>query len=201
MKITINKHSSICINDEIFFDPLHIEQCGKAKYIFLTHSHWDHFSVEDINKIITKNTVLICPKSMKELMTQFSNDCVLVEPEKYYKLDDSEFETFRAYNINKPYHPKENDWVGYNLRIENKNVAIVGDSDNTPELQKLKTDVLLIPIGGTYTMNVEEAVELTNIICPEKVIPTHYGEIVGNKEMGKEFAKLISKNIDCKILI
>ena len=78
---------------------------------------------------------------------------------------------------------------------------VVGDSDNTPELNKIKTDILLVPIGGTYTMNVEEAAKLTNNIKPRKVIPTHYGEIVGEKDLGKEFEKLIDKNIVCELLI
>ena len=75
------------------------------------------------------------------------------------------------------------------------------DSDATPELNGLKTDVLLVPIGGTYTMTVWEASQLTNNIKPKKVIPTHYGEIVGEKSLGKEFEKLINKDIVCELKI
>ncbi len=201
MKIVINKQNSICINNDIYIDPLNLEKFEKAKYIFFTHPHWDHFSVEDVNKILTKETILICPKTMKNEISQFLNTIILVDPEKSYQVDNLEFSTFRSYNINKQFHPKENDWVGYDLKIEGEHIVIVGDSDNTPELRKLKADLLLIPIGGTFTMNVEEAAELTNIICPKKVIPTHYGEIVGDKEMGRKFASLINKKIKCEILL
>lgn len=201
MKITINKHSSICINGNIYIDPLQLESEGHAKYIFITHSHWDHFSVEDINKLTTVQTIIICPKSMKDEMKAFSNTVVFVEPKKAYEVEGLKFETFLSYNINKDFHKKENNWVGYNIYVEDKRVAVVGDSDSTDELKAIKTDVLLVPIGGTYTMNVKEAAELTNLIAPKKVIPTHYGEIVGDKQMGKEFQKLINKNTVCELLI
>ena len=202
MDIKINCHSSICVNNEIWFDPFRVSGNEKAKYIFVTHSHWDHFSVEDIKRLLVKETKIIYPKSMeKEVQGLFENEVIFVEPEKSYKLDDFEFETFCSYNISKNFHSKENNWVGYNLKTNNKTVSVVGDSDNTPELNKIKTDILLVPIGGTYTMNIEEAAKLTNNIKPKKVIPTHYGEIVGEKGFGKEFEKLIVKNIVCELLI
>lgn len=91
--------------------------------------------------------------------------------------------------------------MGYSVEIENKIVVVTGDSDNTPELRKLKADILFLPIGGKFTMNVKEAIDLTNTINPKKVVPTHYGEIVGNNEMGKEFFSLLNKDIDCEILL
>ena len=202
MDIKINCHSSICVNDEIWFDPFRVSGDIKAKYVFVTHSHWDHFSVDDIKKILTEETKIICPKSMeKDIQGLFENEIVFVEPEKSYRLDDLEFETFYSYNINKHFHPKENNWVGYILKTNKEAVAVVGDSDNTPELNKIETDILLVPIGGTYTMNVEEAARLANNIKPKKVIPTHYGEIVGEKGFGKEFEKLIDSEIECELLI
>ena len=198
MKIKVNYHSSILINNDIYVDPLKVDGKTKAKYIFITHSHWDHFSMEDINKIITSQTKIICPLSMqKDIENLISNQILYVEPQQFYKIDDIEFKTFHSYNINTNYHPKDNLWVGYLLKIENETVAILGDTDNTTELRELKTDILLIPIGGKFTMNVLEAVELTNMIKPKKVIPTHYGDVVGDKDMGNEFKELIDDNIIC----
>lgn len=202
MDIKINCHSSICVNGEIWFDPFRVDSELNAKYIFVTHSHYDHFSVEDIKKILVEETTIICPKSMeKDIQGLFENKIIFVEPEKSYNLDNLEFETFYSYNINKQFHPKENNWVGYNLKTNNEIIAIIGDSDNTPELNKIKTDILLVPIGGTYTMTIEEAARLANNIKPKKVIPTHYGEIVGEKDFGEKFEKLIDGDIVCELLI
>ncbi len=201
MKIDVNKQNSICINEEIYIDPIELNRIKPARFIFITHPHWDHFSEKDINKILTNDTVIICPKSMENEVVKYSNKKLFVEPNKTYKLNGLEFSTFRAYNTNKNFHLREYNWVGYDLFLDNNHIVIVGDSDITPELMKLKADVLLIPIGGTFTMNVDEAAKLTNLICPKMVIPTHYGEYVGNKNMGKQFENLIDKKIKCKILL
>ena len=200
MHIIVNHQNSILINNEIYVDPLKINDKGYAKYIFITHPHWDHFSVEDIKKVLTKHTKIICPKTMqKEILNLLPNDVVFVEPNKSYNLDGISFDTFPSYNINKKYHPKYNQWLGHLITIDNEKVAIIGDSDLTAELMNIKTDVLLVPIGGEYTMTLQDAAKLTNLIKPKKVIPTHYGEIVGHKNMGNEFKALINKYIDCEI--
>lgn len=200
MQIIVNHQNSILINNEIYVDPLKINDKGYAKYIFITHPHWDHFSVADIKKVLTNHTQIICPKTMQnEILNLFPNDIVFVEPNKSYNLDGVAFDTFPSYNTNKKYHPKDNQWLGYLLTIDNEKVAIIGDSDLTPELLTIKTDVLLVPIGGDYTMTLQDAAKLTNLIKPKKVIPTHYGEIVGHQNMGNEFKALINKCIDCEI--
>lgn len=202
MDIKVNYQNSILINNRVYIDPLKVDGTVKAEYIFITHPHWDHFSIEDITKIMTSTTKFICPENMKqEYYKNFNNSVLFVQPEKSYKIGDIEFDTFPSYNIEKSFHPKSNQWVGYNLNINGERVAIVGDSDNTPELRKIKTDILLLPIGGHYTMNLKEAANLTNTINPQKVIPTHYGEIVGDKNMGNQFKQLISNHIACELQI
>lgn len=202
MKIVANYHSSIKINEDIYVDPLKISESDKAKFIFITHSHWDHFSVDDINKIFDNQTQIICPKSMEnDMPTDILKNCIFVEPNSKYEVGYLNFKTFHSYNINKAFHKKEFGWVGYSLEIEGKIVTIVGDSDATPELKMLKTDILLVPIGGYYTMNYEEAAELTNLIKPQKVIPTHYGDIVGEINFADKFKNLINKDIVCEIQI
>ncbi|MBR2909838.1 MAG: MBL fold metallo-hydrolase [Clostridia bacterium] len=200
--IEINSHSSILINKDIYVDPFNITKKGEAKYIFITHSHYDHFSPQDIQKIITEDTILICPQNMENEMSAYDNKKVFVLPNQKYSVGDLHFETFASYNLNKKFHPKDNLNVGYIVDCDGEKIAIVGDSDNTEELQKIKTDVLLIPIGGTYTMTVSEAVLATKAIKPKLAIPTHYGSIVGDKNLGEEFEKQIAiSNIKCKILI
>ena len=202
MNIKVNYHNSILIDNRIYVDPLKVNGKVKAEYIFITHPHWDHFSVDDITKILSSDTKVICPKTMKkDIENIFNNQIMFVEPEQTYNIDDIKFSTIYSYNIDKQFHPKQNLWVGYILEIGDDRVAIVGDSDNTAELQKVKTDILLIPIGGHYTMNATEAAEATNIINPKKVIPTHYGEIVGNKTIRNDFKRLLNSNIDCELQI
>ena len=200
-------HSSIKIINEkvIYFDPFRINKnYNDADIIMITHNHYDHYSEEDINKVRKNNTVVVIPEDLLDsvLKLNFAKENILtVQPNKTYTLNGIKIETIPAYNINKKFHPKENNWVGYLLEINNTRYYIAGDTDITEENSKIQCDIALVPIGGTYTMNYKEAAKLINHIKPRTVIPTHYGEIVGTKKDSLEFSKLIDKNIKCEILI
>lgn len=202
MNIEINCHSSIkIIGDKIIYvDPFRIkENKNDADIIFITHDHYDHYSLEDIEKVKKQNTIIVMPEHLER--KDDLKDAVIVMPNKKYQVEGINVETIPSYNINKPYHPKENNWVGYILNNEGKRIYIPGDTDITEENMKIQCDILFVPIGGTYTMNYKEGAKLTNIIKPKVAIPVHYGEIVGRKEDAKEFKKLLEKDIECKILI
>ena len=202
MNIEINCHSSIKMKGEkiIYIDPFKIEkQTNDADIIFITHDHYDHYSEEDIDKLINKDTIIVAPETVQ--VSYKSNEIVKVEPNKKYQVLGIKVETIPAYNINKQFHPKENKWVGYILQIEGKRYYIPGDTDITPENKQVKCDVAFIPIGGTYTTDSKEAADLINIIKPKTVIPMHYGCIVGSKEDEVKFKKLIDEDIQCEVLI
>ena len=200
--IEINCHSSIKITKGIiiYIDPFRInEEKHDADLILITHDHYDHYSPEDINKIIKEDTIIIAPKTVKELNNK--ENIIFVEPNKTYNIKGYKIVTIPAYNINKHFHPKENNWVGYIIEIDGLKYYVAGDTDITPENRQIKCDVALIPIGGTYTMDYKEASELINIIKPKIAIPTHYGSIVGDITDGEKFKKLIDNTIDVQILI
>jgi len=187
-------HASIKIN-KIYFDPFQLNQSyNDAEYIFITHSHYDHFSEEDILKVKSNSTTIIITDDLleKTLSLGFTeNKIIIVEPNKTYNINDLEFATIPAYNINKPFHPKENNWVGYLLKYNDKTYYIPGDTDITEENKKVKCDMAFIPVGGTYTTDYKEGAELANIINPQLAIPIHYGSIVGTKEDGEKFKELL----------
>ncbi len=200
--IEINCHSSIKITKGIiiYIDPFRInEEKHDADLILITHDHYDHYSPEDIKKVIKEDTIIVAPKTIKELNNK--ENIIFVEPNKTYNIKGYKMDTIPAYNINKHFHPKENNWVGYIIEIEGIKYYIAGDTDIIPENQQIKCDVALIPIGGTYTMDYKEASELINIIKPKIAIPTHYGSIVGDITDGEKFKKLIDNTIDVQILI
>ena len=202
MDIDVNYHSSIRIGN-IYVDPFGVVSERKdAKYIFITHSHYDHYSFEDIKKVKNDNTIFVCTKDVyDDLKEKCSNRIVVVESNKEYEVNDVRFMTFPSYNLNKKFHPLNNGWVGYVIEINNVKYAIIGDSDLTDEIKQIKCDVLFVPIGGTYTMVGKEAGELANIIKPKLVVPTHYNGIVGNKDNEKEFLSNLNKEIEYKIFL
>ena len=200
-------HSSIKINKGvvIYFDPFKInKEYHDADLIFITHSHYDHYSPEDINKVRKEGTIIIAPEdSLDKLLTlNFTKESIItVKQDENYNVKGLTIKTIPAYNTNKQFHPKTNNWVGYLVTIDNTTHYVAGDTDITDENKKVKCDVAFVPIGGTYTMTVKEAAELINEIRPKIAIPTHYGEIVGNISDGERFAKLIDPDIEHKVFI
>ena len=203
MNIKINTHSSIQI-DNMAFDPYDADKLKfKAKYIFLTHTHYDHLDIPSIKALSNKNTIIIATPDAKEtLETHFNNKIIYVKPGDEINLETCQVEVLPSYNINKNFHKKESGWVGYKVIKDGTVYAVLGETDKTPEIEKLsEIDILFVPIGGTYTMNAKEAAELANIIKPNLVVPMHYGSVVGTKADEKEFLKHLDKKIKHKILI
>ena len=205
--IEVLYHSSIRIKKEktIYIDPFKIDRnYNDADIIFITHDHYDHYSEEDIDKVINENTVIVIPE---ELLTKVlkkginKNAIITVEPNQKYMVQGIKFETVPAYNTNKIFHPKENGWVGYVIEINGIKYYIAGDTDITEENKKVKCDVAFVPVGGTYTMDFKEAAQLVNEIQPKVAVPIHYGSVVGTKQDAEEFIKLLHTNIKGVILM
>ena len=205
--IEVLYHSSIKIskNKVIYIDPFKIDKnYNDADIVFITHDHFDHYSEEDIDKVINENTTIIIPE---ELLTKIlrkginKNAVITVESNKEYMVQGIKFETIPAYNTNKTFHPKENGWVGYIITLDDIRYYIAGDTDITEENRKVKCDVAFVPVGGTYTMNYSEAAELVNIIKPKIAVPIHYGSVVGTKQDATDFIKLLHPSIKGIILM
>ena len=205
--IEVLYHSSIRIskNKVIYIDPFKIDKnYNDADIVFITHDHFDHYSEEDIDKVINENTTIIIPK---ELLTKIlrkginKNAVITVKSNKEYMVQGIKFETIPAYNTNKTFHPKENNWVGYIITLDGIRYYIAGDTDITEENRKVKCDVAFVPVGGTYTMDFKEAAQLINEIQPKIAVPIHYGSVVGTKQDATDFIKLLHSSIKGIILM
>lgn len=198
-------HNSIKISENviIYIDPFKIDkEYHDADYIFFTHSHYDHFSPEDIEKVKKESTLFIITEDIKEQAEKIfgKENVFVVIPNEQYHIPGLDFKTTYAYNVNKAFHPKENKWVGYVIEVNHITYYIAGDTDNIEDIQNIECDEAFIPIGGTYTMDYREAADLANRIKAKVVIPTHYGSIVGDKEDAIKFKELVN-NKEVKILI
>lgn len=186
-----------CGSKNIYIDPFNIkDEPHDADHIFVTHPHHDHLSVRDMIKIKKKDTTLIIPFSCaKQAEDSGIKKVIEVEPNKEYIIDEFLFKTVPAYNLDKTFHVKESNWVGYIISANDKTYYHSGDTDFIPEMKTLRVNIAFIPIGGTYTMNAEEAAEAVNTFKPQIAVPIHYGGIVGKKSDADNFVKLIKNQI------
>lgn len=193
-------HSGIYIQDSkvIYIDPYKINPQEKADIILITHPHYDHCSIEDIQKIIKPGTIIICPPDCQSKLTRFQEIQVqIAEPGSQFDLDTIKILAFPSYNKNKNFHPKQEYWLGYIVKIDNIIIYHAGDTDLIPEMEKLtgyskqgNSFIALLPIGGNYTMNSEEAAKAASLIKPSLALPIHYGEVVGNETDADKFIEL-----------
>ena len=200
--ITVNAQSSIRIaaGKVVYFDPFKIsDAANNADVIFITHEHFDHFSPDDIAKVVSDKTVFAVPASMEKTMLDSGispDKLVLLDPNVKTEVCGIPVETVPAYNPGKKFHPKSNNWLGYIVTIGGQRIYVAGDTDATPEAKAVSCDIAMVPIGGTFTMDFREAAEFINELKPKTVIPTHYGSVVGDPGDGESFKRLVEGSIE-----
>ncbi len=204
-QIEVLTHSSIRIHSTagtLYIDPYQIrETTNDADMIFITHDHYDHYSPEDIKKVIGEKTCLIVPEKMAKTVTaDFGrNTITVVRTGESYTVNGLSFETVPAYNLLKPFHPRKSGWCGYVLNTDDSRVYIAGDTDATKEANSVTCDIAMVPIGGTFTMDARKAAELINHIKPSVAIPIHYGSVVGKPEDAEVFKRNVDSSIQVEI--
>ena len=203
--ITINTHSSIRLETRrgtvIYVDPYGFETSPHdADMILITHTHFDHFSPEDIARVRMPHTVFVLPATAMltfiDAGVTAEDAAFLVPYEHAMPLPGIEIETVPAYNLNKPFHPEDEAWMGYVVEIDDLRVYVAGDTDDLPENHDVACDVALVPVGGTYTMDAREAAAFVNVLKPAVAIPEHYGTVAGSADDGKVFAELVDPGIE-----
>lgn len=202
--VRVLTHSAIRLESDggavLYFDPFDLaEEFHDADAVVITHSHHDHLSPEDVAKVAKEGTVVIAPETCVAEAAKLGGGMLIpLDANEAAEVKGVVIHAVPAYNVEPErlkFHPKENRWLGYVVTMDGVTYYIAGDTDQNPDNERVKCDVALIPIGGTYTMDAKQAAAFVNAIKPRLAIPTHYGTAVGPKEAVDEFEPLVDPSI------
>lgn len=206
-------HSTVGIYGKktIYIDPFGEVLKGdekKADLIISTHGHRDHFDVNAINSLSRKDTYLIIrPGCEKNNLT--SGNIKEIAIDENYEVQGIGVKAVHAYNTKRfrspgtPFH-SEGFGMGVVVTMERVKFYYAGDTDFITPMQKLrdeKIDVAFLPIGGTYTMDIDEAVDAALTIAPKIIVPVHYNHIKGTEADPMAFKEKVEKNSKSKVIV
>lgn len=178
-------HASFRLTGEkvVYFDPWQLEGGETADIILITHGHHDHCSPEDVARIRGPQTAVVAGGDCREL----GGEVQTIRPGDKITVQGVEIEAVPAYNIGKQFHPRADDGVGYIVTLNGLRIYHAGDTDRTPEMDAVRADIALLPVGGKYTMTASEAAAAANAFRPRVAVPMHWGNIIGDRQDAERF--------------
>ncbi len=179
-------------NAVVYIDPYKVSHGEKADMILVTHEHYDHCDPGSVSVLSGKGTLVVAPKSCRGKLSKFREikigDSVIEQGIKVMVVD--------AYNKEKQFHPRGSG-VGYLVTMGETVIYHAGDTDRIPEMSELgHVNVALLPVGGTYTMDVQEAAMAAEAVGAEITIPMHWGTVVGTQSDAERLKKLCKTRVE-----
>jgi L-ascorbate metabolism protein UlaG (beta-lactamase superfamily)/predicted small lipoprotein YifL len=161
----------------IYFDPTSAgSDAPPADVILISHEHNDHYAPAAIKQLSTADTVILTNERVAAKLEKVSGvegTLQVIQPGEEATIGEVTIETVPAYNLTKSYHPREAGGLGFIVTWQGERLYFAGDTDHIPEMADIACDVALLPIGGTYTMDVGEAAQAAADMEARVYVPMH----------------------------
>ena len=126
----------------------------QADAVTVSHDHYDHNHVQAVD-----------------------GKPMVIRKEGFYELPGVEITAIKSYHDTQE-GALRGENVIFKFRMDGMDICHLGDlgEDCSAELIEmlLPVNILLIPVGGTYTLDADQAKEYVDRIMPDIVIPMHY---------------------------
>lgn len=191
LKITLVGHASLIFEFNgkiIHVDPFSeigdYSRLPKADLIILTHEHVDHLDPKAIDAIKKEDTKFIVSKACNEILGYGE----IIQNNESTSFENIKIESVPAYNMFHKsadgifYHP-EGRGNGYIFSFGNLKVYVAGDTENIPEMEKLKgkIDIAFLPKNIPYTMDDDMFIDAARKVVPTYLYPYHMTEFNEDK--------------------
>lgn len=154
---------------------------GDITHIFVTHGHGDHLG--DAALISNKSNATVITNY--EIASYLGGKNVPTHPMHIGGRKKFDFGTVK---MTPALHGSGIETIGgfiyggnpcgFVIEVNGKKIYHAGDTGLTMDMKLLEIehiDVAMLPIGGNFTMDIEDALRAVEFIKPKKVIPMHYG--------------------------
>ncbi len=141
-----------------------------ADYVFVSHGHRDH-GLEDAKKVVGQGAKLV---GVFELVNAAGVERA-IKGNIGGRIRDGEVEIY----ITPAFHScPYGSPAGFIVKYKNRTLYHAGDTALFGDMRLLgerySIDVAFLPIGGTYTMDVEDAKKAAQLLGAKIVVPMHY---------------------------
>ena len=186
----------------IYIDPFKLSgKMERADIVFITHPHFDHLHEESLRLVADQKTRFVSPADREGKLQ--GRDVTIVKPGEKGEVLGIKFEAVYAYNTYPEklnFHPKGNSWVGYIITVNGKRIYHPGDTDLIEEMGRIDVDLALLPCGGKYVMDIEDAIRASKVIRAKNFAPMHYKAILG-KEASEMLERRFAEQVKNAILL
>ncbi len=144
-----------------------------ADVILVSHDHYEHCSLADIEKLRGESTLVIGNKNVASQI----EGCKVLRPWQSITVDLASIKSVPAYSTKKLLHPIEDGGLGFVISLNFFDIYYAGDTEDIPDMERIKPDIAILPIDGNGTLNVTDAVEVVKKMRPRWVIPSNWGAV------------------------
>ena len=158
----------------IYLDPWRVVRTTfDADIILVSHDHYDHCSIADIEKLRGKETVIIGNEQVAEKI----ESTTIIRPWQSMTFDRINIKAIPAYAPDGVQHQEINGGLGFIISMNYYDIYYAGDTKLIPEMERISPDIVILPIDNRDTLSVKEAVEVVELLSPRWVIPSNWGSI------------------------
>lgn len=144
-----------------------------ADVILVGHDHYDHCSLADIDKLRGPETLVVG----NERVAREVPGCTVLRPWQSLAVDRASIKAVPAYSPQSWQHPLSDGGLGFIISVNYFDIYYAGDTQIIPEMERIHPDIAILPIDGSGTLTISEAVEVVKKMRPRWVIPSNWGPL------------------------
>lgn len=143
-----------------------------ADVILVSDHQYDRCSLADINKLRGPDTRIIGSTAVAREI----EGCIVLRPWQSICVDRACIKAVPTYGLNQTKQPQDDAGIGFIISVNFHDIYYAADTQMHPEMERIRPDIAIVPIGGDVTPTVSDAVRLVKALCPRWVIPGYCGQ-------------------------